>query len=557
VTGDPSDPRMEWRSFVLLWILFVALAFPLYAPALGGPLHGDDYMYLTQPALQELTAENVVEILDPGGAPARQTVNYAPVHLLAHLLENALLGGYQDVRALRAVNVVLHALNAALLVALLSAWGVGLGLGIAAGLLFLVHPANVEAVAWVMELKTLLSFAFGIGALLLYTHRPGLATVAFVLGLLSKPTAAAILPAALVLEWVGGSERAGRRRRLAWLGVWTTALLAYAIVFQDLFEHSRAYIVRDLGGLDRLRLALALPARYAVLALTGRGASVSHEPQPPGSWSDPWLLGGLATLGISLALAGLALRRRPSALPWLALAAAAYVPVSQIVQFRYPMADRYLYFVLTGLVGAAAVAATPWVSDALTRWRGGGGRRPLAPLGLALVGVLSLSVVLGAEAYQRARVWRSLTSIAMDAALNYPNGTQAALLAGIAAINRGDLAGAMAALEAARERGYVEVNNLLQDPNWAALRGHPRFAALAQDMARWWIERLGEREDLTQLELAELGRMYQIVGDLERAEVTFERALATEGSADPAALRGALREVRRMREAERPDSEVP
>jgi hypothetical protein len=47
------------------------------------------------------------------------------------------------------VNVVLHALNASLLVALLQRSKVPRFAAIAIGAIFLLHPANVEAVAWI------------------------------------------------------------------------------------------------------------------------------------------------------------------------------------------------------------------------------------------------------------------------------------------------------------------------------------------------------------------------------------------------------------------------
>ena len=113
-------PRFDPRASLILWIVFAVVALYLYGPALHGPFYSDDYLYLNQPFMTDLTFKNAVAILDPSGDPAIRTVNYAPVHLFAHLLENWALGGYGDLLPLHVVNVVLHALNAALLVALLS-----------------------------------------------------------------------------------------------------------------------------------------------------------------------------------------------------------------------------------------------------------------------------------------------------------------------------------------------------------------------------------------------------------------------------------------------------
>jgi len=52
------------------------------------------------------------------------------------------------------VNVAVHALNSVLLVALLLRSRLPAAVALLGGLVFAVHPANVEAVAWISQLKT-------------------------------------------------------------------------------------------------------------------------------------------------------------------------------------------------------------------------------------------------------------------------------------------------------------------------------------------------------------------------------------------------------------------
>ncbi len=543
---DGAGFRIGFGKGLLLWVGYAALALALYEPALNGPLHGDDALYLAPPFMQEISVANALAILDPTGEPAVLTTNYAPVHLFAHWIQGFLFG-YTNLPVLHAINVVLHGVNAALLVALLAACGVPLGLGAAAGALFLFHPAQVEAVAWVTQLKTTLAFAFATTALLLFPRRPLGATVAFALALLSKPIAACALPAAVLFEWVAPRDPAGRGRRLSWLAGWAGLLLLYAVPAFAAFEHAGQFRALDVTGSERLQQAVAIVARYAVLATTGTGASISHEPDPPGSWVDPWWLGGLAVLAALVALAAWVLRRGHPAVPWLGFGAAAYLPVSQIFPFRYPMADRYLYFVLAGVLGAAAVALAPRVARAVRAWREPAHAAVLGGVG---AGVLGLAVLFAVQTHARAVVWSSLPNITMDAALHYPNGTQAALLRAIGAVNRGDAEAALDALEAARARGYVTVNHLLSDPAWSGLHGHPRFVALAQDMARFWIRQWSSLRNPTQLELLDLAQVHLIVGEIEQSEAILERALELEGSTDPALIRARLEEVRRLRQSQ-------
>jgi hypothetical protein len=546
--ADAEFSRIDLRASLILWVVFAGVALFLYGPALGGPLHGDDFFYLDNPFMQELTLENALAILDPMGEPAKVTTNYAPVHLFAHLLENAAFGGYGDLRLLHSVNVVLHALNAALLVALVSALAVPLPVSIAAGTLFLLHPANVEAVAWVTQLKTTLAFAFSMSALLLYPRRPGLACVAFAMALLSKFIAACVLPAMVLFEWVGVFGTTGRTNRLRCLGASTLILALCAIPSLSAFQHSGQFLPVPLEEMERLQRAVAIVARYAVLVVTGLGASINHEPKLPTSLLDPWWLGGLAMLGVLVGTGVAAVRRRHPALPWLAFAAVAYAPIAQVFPFKYPMADRYLYFVLPGLLGAAAVTASPWLNRAWREVRQEVRRPfPVVVLLAAAIGTAALSMVFADQTHRRAEVWRSLTAIVTDAAMNYPHGQQAAILYALASINRGDPNGALDGLEAARARGYVEVRAILSEPAWGALHGHPRFVALVHEMTHWWIEQKEAIDEPNQFELIELAQLYLIVGELEKSEQSWERALAAEGSADPAFISGQLEHVRRLR----------
>ena len=67
------------------------------------------------------------------------------------------------------------ALGCVLLIALLIATRVPRVATLLAGLLFAVHPANVEAVAWISQLETDAALAFALGAVLSQRRHPALA----------------------------------------------------------------------------------------------------------------------------------------------------------------------------------------------------------------------------------------------------------------------------------------------------------------------------------------------------------------------------------------------
>jgi protein O-mannosyl-transferase len=146
-------------------------------------------------------------------------LNYDPLTFLAHSLDVRMFqlnaGRHHE------VNVFFHILDALLLFWLLRRSTGSIGRSFMVAALFAVHPLNVENVAWISELKTLLSTAFfllSLGAYAWYVRRPLLWRMVVVgffygFGLLAKPQIIT-LPFVLLLwdYWplrrlVGGAQR--------------------------------------------------------------------------------------------------------------------------------------------------------------------------------------------------------------------------------------------------------------------------------------------------------------------------------------------------------------
>jgi len=104
-----------------------------------------------------------------------QSNNWHPLTWIAHMLDVSAFG--MDPGAHHAVNLAIHALDAALLFLVLSAMTGARWRSAAVAALFAVHPAHVESVAWISQRKDTLSTLFWIlcmGAWLGYTRRPQL-----------------------------------------------------------------------------------------------------------------------------------------------------------------------------------------------------------------------------------------------------------------------------------------------------------------------------------------------------------------------------------------------
>ncbi len=178
-----------------------------YQPAWRGEFLWDDDAHVTKPELRSWYG--LYRIWFELGA----TQQYYPLLHSAFWVEHNLWGdatlGYH------LVNILLHAAAAVLVALVLRRLSVP-GAYLAAAL-FALHPVHVESVAWITEQKNTLSAVFYLGAMLVYlrfdqarkTSLYWWALGLFVLGLMSKTTAATLPAALLVIFW-------WQRGRLSW-----------------------------------------------------------------------------------------------------------------------------------------------------------------------------------------------------------------------------------------------------------------------------------------------------------------------------------------------------
>jgi hypothetical protein len=518
--GAARTPRVG--ALALLFGAYLGVLLLVYGPALEGPFLSDDLHYVAaNPYVHELSAENVWIILQPRGAATVAVVNYSPVQLLLHATAWQLFA--DEVTGHHVLNLALHAAVSVLLLWLLTTSGLAVPAALLGSLFFLLHPANVEAVAWISQLKTSAAMLLGLVALLAYPRRPALGTIGFVLALLAKATAAVALPVAWLLEWT----REGRVR-WRWLALWALLLLAFASF--EFAAHQRAGAAEATlheTPLALLRTMAALALRYLVMAATSWGVSTFHEPEPAVSWLDPWWLASLPVLALlAWRLVG-ALRGRREEAAWWVWALVSFAPVSQIFPFLYPMADRYLYFILPGLIGAASLVGFDAAGHLAPRRRTQLGRAAAALL-------LAVCALFAWRSHERAAIWRSPAAVVADAAHHYPDGVSAHLLRAKRAAQLGDVDVAVEGIRAAMARGYNRYEQLLVDPGFAPVRGAPAFTAVIREIAAGWIEAGQRWRDPTQGELRRLASAHLVRGERDAALALLRRALARGGPLDEA-----------------------
>jgi len=418
-TARPAPVAAETlplRTLIGLTVAYAAFGLVVYRGALNGPFISDDSMYITSnPFLGLPVAEMVVAVFEPTGESRHYAGgNYAPVMHVAHAVEARLFRG--DTRGYHIVNVFVHALNGALLFALLLRAGLPQAVGLAASALFVFHPANVEVVAWISQLRSLLAMAGALAGLLLIGRAPVLSAALFAAALLAKASASFALPMAAVFVYARYRRGEPIRRERLGLALWVAALAVYTPLQMSVFSDMSRAVLEPYPDLwTHARSMLAIFARYLAMAATGYGTAAFHEPEPVRSNLDPWWVAGLvASVCLAIRIAWTLRRADPEAGWWLG-ALAAHAPISQVLPFMFGMGDRYLYFVLPGLIGGTCLAAS-----ALARRVGisGTGWLPRVALAVGLVWIGAFAL----QASRRAPLWQHEGFLLEDAAAHYPNG---------------------------------------------------------------------------------------------------------------------------------------
>src|SRR5438876_410804 len=233
-------------------------------------LNWDDKVYiLTNPWIKALTWENVQAIFT---RPYFQ--NFLPLHLFSYLLDHALWG--ENAGGYHLSSLLIHALNSVLCFLVVRRLSGDAGIGLVAALLFAVHPAHVESVAWVSSRKDVVSTAFLLLSLRSYLAArrggalrplPVAASCAwFLLGMLSKVSVAP-LPAFLLLWDRMPPGRGGRPLP------WVPALLSkipYAIIAGVLIlVNSRAQVTAQAAYAHEPIRYLAVKGHAVLILLAG------------------------------------------------------------------------------------------------------------------------------------------------------------------------------------------------------------------------------------------------------------------------------------------------
>lgn len=433
---DAQTPANTSRRTTLLALLAVLVAaVVVFWPILDNELVYDDAATVSRNRLitsfaniPEQFTQAMWDIVEP---VERNRVGYwRPMLHVALTFANVLGGG--ATKAFHVASLLLH------LAAVAAAFGLARRLtkdpivSACTALLFALHPVQVESVAWVSSMNSML---FGLFALLsierylAWRERgarglPWASGLAFLFALLSKELAIAVVPAILALDWIRGINRCqstsspstdaaigaaidaeGERGRRNGLAPYSTHLVAFGLYFC-----ARAYVFESpFAGFDLVTTEYGFDAfRMALLRVELLGGALAllawphplvlFRPVRPDLMPfDATMLPVWCALLAYVALVAVAVWRRA----WTALAALAIV-LFAIAPFVigvksagiFPLCERYLYLAVFGFALLAAWAAFRFL-----------------PRALAIVLVLGASIVYGVQSFARADAWRDDSTV--------------------------------------------------------------------------------------------------------------------------------------------------
>jgi tetratricopeptide (TPR) repeat protein len=334
-----------------LSLLLILATLALYNPVAHAPfLNLDDDIYITQnPEVRSgLNSHSI-----PWAFTTTTATNWHPLTWLSHELDCQLFG--LNPTGPHLVNVLLHAINAAILFLLLAAATGMLWRSLMVAALFALHPLNVESVAWIAERKNVLSMLFFLLALAAYgwyARNPNLrrhltVTLLYALALMAKPQVITFPFALLLLDyWPLQRIPAAKLKTLILEKIpWFALSAASAVITMKAQSTARHEGIPAWMHLSNAALAYAKylektfwPANLAPL-----------YPHPGGAINvTAAALSAVGILGISL-LAVIFRKRRYLFVGWFWFLGT-MVPMIGLVQVGVQsMADRYAYIPVLGI----------------------------------------------------------------------------------------------------------------------------------------------------------------------------------------------------------------
>ena len=509
--------------------LFLVITIAVYVRILGHDfqLFWDDEKYvLANQLIKSLTIENIKSIFTHN-----YLGNYAPLQLMSYMLDQAVW----DMKASGyfLTNIALHFCNGLLLYMLLIRLDFSRLWAFLAVIFFLVHPVQVETVAWISERKNLLAMFFclcGFSAYVTYRKtgwsggkKAYLKSFACFIGALLSKSVAVIFPLQLLLYNLCYAEKSKRSR---WHLDTFPFFCAAAIIAWVTMQSQLPGDMPGVGGgrtsyhggspFATFLTMLTVLARYMRHLVWPAGLSALYDP-PLRTGVDGAVLFDGVLLALMMVVGIVLYRRQRRLLFWYGLFFIGLLPVSQIIPIVTLMNDRYLYFPMLGAAVCFGCLAD-WIET-------GSGTQRATAVALAGLSLTALSLL----SFSRAGVWKNDLTLWSDAAQKTPTHHVALYGWGQALQNSGDLDAAL----------QVYLRILQSNPRHLDTLIHIGMIYRSKDMpllGRPYLLDVTRYYPKFPHGYLDLGMNYYLTSDLAEAEQAFRQALALQPRSQEASI---------------------
>lgn len=351
---------MQSNRLYAFFVIFAA-ALSIYSSALSGQFIWDDEYqirdnrYLTSwKYIPQILTTNITAGADSDCG------FYRPLQILSYRLDY-LVWKIEPI-GYHLTAILLHALVAWVFFLLLESWGFGGVAALISALIFLTHPVQTEAVAYLSGRADLLAALFMLLAALWHDRKRSAAVVFFTLALLSKESAL-IFPALLWVSRIALKKNVCLKDILpyvltavVYLGLRLTVLVPFTLPSEAGTVLQRLPgVFASLVGYARVLLApwLGLHMEYGLFFF---------------KWHHPQVLLGLGIFS-GLCFALWKYRKNSAAVLGLGWFLAAWLPISGLFPLHASMAEHWMYIPSLGLcIWAGSSLARPLMDGSKHLW---------------------------------------------------------------------------------------------------------------------------------------------------------------------------------------------
>lgn len=500
----PAPPKTGPRPwmYVLGLAVIAIVVFEAYQPAIGGPfLFDDNYLPFMDPHYDDASLRTWL-------------VGVRPTLMFSFWLNNKWSG--DSASSYHLLNVFFHLLNGFLvfmIVRRLLEWaGTDFWprepVAAFAGAVFLLHPIQTEAVAYVASRSENLSvfFCYAAFAAFLYRRKQAISFLeAIVVGVLfgaavTSKEHTAVLPVLLLLTdyyWNPGfSLRGIKRNWRLYAPVGLIGAAGFVFVFSKLAESDTAgFRVEGMPWYLYFITQCKAIWIYVRMTLLPFGQNIDHDYPLAESMLDPMGLLGMAGLMAAAVAAWIYRRRFPLASYGYFVFLLFLAPTSSVVPIKDILVERRLYLPMIGFLFI--------VVEFLRRWQ---------PDRRILAGALSVAALaLGLLTYQRSKVWAGPVELWEDSVAKSPENARAHFQLAYAYYEQHRCSEAIGQYERVAQLQEPDVRLLV---DWA----------LAYDCASRPADALVKLQEASQIE--DSAHVFSLIGMMHAKQGQFEEALA-------------------------------